>query len=120
MVNPTQKRWQLIDLKLKFGSSIESESKALDGPYAHIFKHLHWHVYELYHNLNNMSSLLSYFIIVIKYKLSDYGLWYIHVMDICMNASMLADYINASARVAIGAGCPWCIVLSVEFFFVCF
>ena len=41
-------------------------------------------------------------------------------MDVCMNASMLADYINASARDAIGAGCPWCIVLSAEPFYCMF
>ena len=53
-----------------------------------------------------MSSLLLYFIIIIKYMLSGYGLWYIHVLDVYMNAFMLVDYINAFARVAIEAGCP--------------
>ena len=64
----------MIDLKLYIGSSVEPESKNLDGPYARIFKHLHWHVYEWYRNLNNMSSLLSCFVIIIKYMLSGYGL----------------------------------------------
>ena len=43
-----------------------------------------------------------------------YGLCNIHVMDICMNAFILADYINTSTRVAIGAGCPWYIILSAK------
>ena len=38
--------------------------------------------------------------------LSGYRLWYIHVMDVYINAFILVDYINASARVAIGVGSP--------------
>ena len=49
--------------------------------------------------------------------LSGYELWYILVMDVCMNISILADYINVSARVAIGARCP---VLSAELLFCMF
>ena len=52
--------------------------------------------------------------------LGGYGLWYIHMIDVCMNAPLLANYINTSARIAIGAGCPWCIVLSTESFFCMF
>ena len=33
--------------------------------------------------------------------MSGYGLWYIHVMEVYMNASMLANYINVSAIVTI-------------------
>ena len=51
------------------------------------------------------------------YMLSGYRLWY--VMDVCMNASMLADYINASARVAIGAGCPNALYYQLNLSFVC-
>ena len=48
----------------------------------------------------------------------DYG--YIYVMDVCMNTFLLADYVNTSTRAAIGARCPWCIVLSAEPFFCMF
>ena len=40
------------------------------------------------------------------YKMHDELLWtcYTHVMDVYMNVSLLADYINVSTIVAIGAG----------------
>ena len=43
-----------------------------------------------------------------------YGLCYIHMMDVCMNAFILANYVNTFARVAIGVGCLRCNVLSAE------
>ena len=52
--------------------------------------------------------------------MSGYGLGYIHLMDVYMNASMLADYINVSARVGIGAGAPNALYFWLYLSFVCF
>ena len=41
-------------------------------------------------------------------------------MDVYMNIFMLANYVNASIRVAKGAGHLWCIVLSAVPFFSMF
>ena len=36
--------------------------------------------------------------------MSGYGLGYIHVMDVCMNAFILADYIDVSVIIVIEVG----------------
>ena len=52
--------------------------------------------------------------------MSGYGLGYIHLMDVCMNIFLLADYIDVSAIVVIGFGCSWCIIFSAILFFYIF
>ena len=54
--------WQMNWLKnLKFGSSVEPESKTLDGSYTYISKYLYWHVYEWY--CNEITWVVCYYVL---------------------------------------------------------